>query len=298
MSELIRLVHGAGGKSHEVDVLPSVGGAVSRVQWHGLDVLRKTPSAAISTPNVRQMCSYALIPYSNRIGNGKLIFRDKRHQLRANFPGEPHSIHGVGWQRAWHVKERDARRVVLGYCHQPDADWPFALAAEQTITLDADALTLTLRATNLDDQAMPVGLGFHPFFPLTPETTLQAHWAGMWEMGEEKLPTRRVPVPSEADYRTPRKVFDWKVDHCFVGWARQAVLRYPTHSMTLTASSACSNIVCFAPRDGRNFLALEPVSNINNAFALAAQGTPDTGTRTLGLGESFEVSMTIACAPA
>jgi aldose 1-epimerase len=298
MSQPIMLAGGEGKRALEVDVQPHVGGAISRVQWRGIDVLRKTPDSAIATPNVRQMCSYVLVPYSNRIGAGKLVLRDRHYQLRANFPGEPHAIHGTGWQRPWRVKDSAARQVSLDYCHQPDGDWPFAFAAEQSIVLDGDALTVTLRATNLDERPMPVGLGFHPFFPLTPETTLHAEWTGVWEMGEDKLPTQLVAVPSAADFRVPRKAFDWKVDHCFVGWQRRAVLRYPTHAMTLTASDACTNLVCFAPRDGRNFIALEPVSNVNNAFALAAQGRRDTGMRILGLGETFAASMTIALTPA
>ena len=63
--------------------------------------------------------------------------------------------------------------------------------------------------------------------------------------------------------------------------------------MQIDASEACRQIVVFAPNDGRNFIALEPVTNINNAFALAAKGVADTGVRMLASGESFEISMTI-----
>jgi aldose 1-epimerase len=276
-----------------VEVQAQIGGALSRMNWRGIDVLRKTPDTAIATPNVRQMSSYPLVPYSNRIGNAELVVGDKRLPLRKNFLPEPHAIHGLGWQRAWTVKSRQESRLVLALQHTSDADWPFAFEAEQTIALDNNALTLTLRATNLDGEPMPIGLGFHPFFPIDAATTLQAEWTGMWEMSDEKLPTNLVAVPTQADFRVARKVFDWKVDHCFVGWTRTAVLRYAKHTTTVSASSACNNIVCFAPNDGRNFIALEPVSNINNAFALAARGVANTGTRMIGRGDSFEVSMTI-----
>ncbi len=282
----------------QLDLQPHIGGAISRLTWKGLDILRKTADSAIQTAAVRQMCCYPLVPFSNRIGNGVLVVRDKSYQLRPNFSNEPHAIHGVGWQRAWQVKREDKQRVVLTYKHTPDADWPFAFEAEQTISITNNAVTLAIRATNLDAQPMPVGLGFHPFFPIDKATTLQSDWTGVWEMGEDKLPTKLIATPAEADFAKARGVFDWKVDNCFVGWSRRAVLACATHRTIVTASSACNNIVCFAPNDGRNFIALEPVSNINNAFALAAKGVANTGTRLIGRGDSFDISMTITVDPA
>jgi aldose 1-epimerase len=299
LSETVKLaVSDAAGKL-EVDLQPHIGGAISRVTWRGIDVLRKTPDSALTTPNVRQLCSYPLVPYSNRIGNGELPLGAPSSmsattvKLRANFPGESHAIHGIGWQRVWQVASATSARARLTLKHAPDPHWPFAFEAEQVIELTADAFNVTLRATNVDERPMPVGLGFHPFFPIDADTSLQAEWRGMWEMGEDKLPTKLIETPPDADFRVARKVADWKVDNCFVGWTRQATLRYATHQMAITASSACSNIVCFAPRDGRNFIALEPVSNINNGFQLAARGVPNTGVRVLGRGDSMEVSMTI-----
>lgn len=83
------------------------------------------------------------------------------------------------------------------------------------------------------------------------------------------------------------------MDNCFTGWGRCAVLDYPTHRVQIEASDACRQLVCFAPNDGRNFIALEPATNINNAFALAAGGVTDTGAQMLTAGEVLEVSMTI-----
>ena len=116
----------------------------------------------------------------------------------------------------------------------------------------------------------------------------------MWQMGSDSLPTTLSPLPTEADFSQLRPVSNWKVDHCFTGWSRRAVLDYPTHRMQLDASEACRQIVVFAPNDGRNFIALEPVSHINNAFALAASGVADTGMRMLATNETFEISMTMS----
>jgi aldose 1-epimerase len=116
----------------------------------------------------------------------------------------------------------------------------------------------------------------------------------MWKMDADSLPTDLVTIPPEADYSQLRPASNWTVDNCFTGWSRRAVLDYPTHRMQIDASEACRQIVVFAPNDGRNFIALEPVTNINNAFALAAKGVAETGVRMLASGESFEMSMTIS----
>ena len=275
---------------------PEIGGAIARFTWKGHDILRRAPDSAIAEKLVRQMGVYPLVPYSNRIGQAKLIVGDQTFSLRPNFPQEPHAIHGFGWQRAWQVVKQSADEAELHLKHTADADWPFACAATQTLRLKANALRLSLAVTNKDKRAMPTGLGFHPFFPLVADTHMQTDWRGMWQMGSDSLPTALGPVPMEADFSQLRPVANWKVDHCFTGWSRRAVLDYPTHRVQIDASDACRQIVVFAPNDGRNFIALEPVTNINNAFALAAKGVPDTGLRMLATEETFEISMSITLA--
>jgi aldose 1-epimerase len=275
-------------------VCPAIGGAIARYAWRESQVLRRAPDAAIAEGQVRQMGCYPLVPYSNRIGHARLPFGNEIFTLRPNFLPEPHALHGVGWQRKWQVGRQSASRVQLDLAHEPDGDWPFRFEARQELSLGENALEVRLRIANTDARPMPAGLGFHPYFTLQPGVHLQAQWQGMWKMGEDRLPTEWVPVPPESDFRQLRPVEGWKVDHCFTGWKRHALLDYPTHRVVLTASELLERIVCFAPDDGRGFIALEPVSHINNAFALAAAGRTDTGMRVLRPGERLEAAMTIA----
>ncbi len=275
-------------------ICPAIGGAIARFSFRGIEILRRAADAAIADKLVRQMASYPLLPYSNRIGHGRLVVGKESFSLRPNFAPEAHAIHGVGWQREWRTGNRTQMSLELLLAHTPDADWPFAFEAGQLFSLTGDALTVALTVRNIDTRAMPVGLGFHPFFIITPGLHLQTEWKSMWAMGDDKLPVGRVPVPVDADFSQLRPVEGWKVDHCFSGWQRHALLDYPTHRVALTASEPCSNIVVFAPNDGRGFIAMEPVSNTNNAFAMAANGVTDTGMRMLAPGDAFTVSMTIA----
>lgn len=278
----------------QLTLCPHIGASIARFTWRGHDILRRASDAAINERLVRQMGVYPLVPYSNRIGQSKLIVGEQTFALRPNFLQEPHAIHGFGWQRVWQVMKRTADFAELTLKHTPDADWPFACEATQLVRLSPNTLQFNLAVKNTDPRPMPAGLGFHPFFPLVPGTHLQSDWKGMWKMGTDSLPTELGPVPPEADFSQLRPVTDWKVDHCFTGWGRRVALDYPTHRVQIDASDACRQIVVFAPGDGRNFIALEPVTNINNAFALAAKGVSDTGTRVLATGETLDITMSIS----
>jgi aldose 1-epimerase len=278
----------------EAILCPEVGAAIARYTWRGHDILRRAPDAAISERLVRQLGVYPLVPYSNRIGHAKLTVGDQTFLLRPNFSQEPHAVHGFGWQREWRVVSRNESSAELHLQHEPDVDWPFFCEATQVAELTPDSLTLTLSVKNTDARPMPAGLGFHPYFPLDASTRLQSVWNGFWKMGADSLPTEQGPVPTEANFSESRSLNGWEVDNCFTGWSRRAMLDYATHHVQIAASDACGSIVVYAPNDGRNFIALEPVTNINNAFALDAQGVANTGTRMLVRGESFEISMSIS----
>ncbi len=276
-----------------VTICPEIGGAITRFAWRDLEVLRPASDAAIRERVVRQMSCYPLIPYSNRIENGELIVDGNVTRLRANSPPEPHAIHGFGWQRPWHMTSHTKDTVQLALEHDADQDWPYACDAVETIRLTSDSLHLSLRVRNRDEKSVPVGLGFHPNFPTSHHTRLQTECKKMWRMDAQMLPTELGAIPPDADFSRSRPLAGWKVDNCFTGWSGRAVLDYPTHRVELQAVAACGQLVCFAPDDGRNFIALEPVTNINNAFALAARGVADTGTKILAPGDNFEISMSI-----
>ena len=57
--------------------------------------------------------------------------------------------------------------------------------------LDGSTLTLSLEVVNRGATALPFGLGWHPYFPLTAGTTLQAPANALWLEGADWLPTEQ-----------------------------------------------------------------------------------------------------------
>ena len=272
------------------DLSPDLGGCVAGLWFGEQQVLRSTPASELQ--NVRVSGSYPLIPYSNRVGYRLLHWAGQDYVLPQNFAPEPHSIHGVGWERAWAVEEASASHAVLAYRHAADVAWPFAFDSRQTLTLAGDALELQMSITNRADVTAPVGLGWHPYFAKSAATQIRFATAGRWEMGADKLPTQRLSHTGlDTDCRS------LEVDHCFDGWDGQLQLEDGGLRIRVTSDLGC--LVVFTT-PGRDSIAIEPVSHVNNALALARQTgvTPESlGLRVLQSGETFTARMRIQVTP-
>jgi aldose 1-epimerase len=267
------------------DILPELGGCIAGFWREGEPVLRSTPPERLSS--ARLSGGYALVPFSNRIGQASLVWQGTQHPLVRNDGDEPHAIHGVGWQRPWSVLDCGSDAAMLSYEHRADAAWPFAFDCSHTLRLAPDALEMTLALTNQSDRAAPAGLGWHPFFVKRARSHIRFAASSRWDMGPDKLPTVRRPSPGlDTDCAA------LAVDHCFEGWDGVALLH--DEKLQLRVRSDLRRLVVFTEPQ-REHIAIEPVSHVNNAVQLVAQGTAaeDLGLRVLQPGESMMAQMRI-----
>ena len=267
-------------------IAPALGGCIAGLWLGDVPVLRSTPAAQLAT--ARQAGSYPLVPFSNRIGHATLQWQGTSHPLVRNNGDEPHAIHGVGWQRPWGLLDSDERFAMLSYEHRPDASWPFAFDASQTFRIAPGSLELTLSVTNQSGQSAPLGIGWHPYFVKRPDSQISFEATGRWEMGADKLPTHRAATTGlDAGCAT------LDVDHCFDGWPGSVQLR--DAQLVTRISSGLSRLVVFT-NPTRDFVAIEPVSHVNNALNLAVHPgaqPQDLGIQVLAPGETLSASMTI-----
>ncbi len=286
-----------------VDLAPALGGAIAQFTFRGVDVLRPVSAEARAAGNVRGHSCYPLVPYSNRIANARLVFAERAFDLARNFGDQPHSIHGIGWQRPWSVVANDDASALIMLEHDAAgggaAAWPWSFRATQSFALAADdkgsTLMTRITLTNTDSASFPFGLGFHPFFPRNATTTLGFRADAVWEAGATRLPTKRVPVPDGWRFDPPRAIGDVAVDNVFTGWGGVATLRDPAHriAVTIAGDRAVAFLVVYVPA-GQNFLAVEPVTHMTDAFNRAARGESGTGTRILDAGAAFSCTMRIS----
>ncbi len=274
-------------------LVPAIGASVTglELRHHGAWICVTRPSPEPLARSSDSAC-FLLVPYSNRIREGRFTFEGRSHQL---LHPEKHAIHGDVRDRPWRLVERDAVsvRLVFDSRDHERVNFPFPFTAEVSWRLAGAALASALRVTNAGTERMPAGLGFHPYFERAlgrarELVELQLAVGGVYP-GETPLPTGPpVPLAPAQDFSRARPL-DVALDHCFAGWDGLARMRWPVTGVRaeLRASAALRHVVVYAPA-GRSFFALEPVSNANDGFNLLAAGQRDTGVVALAKGESLE----------
>jgi len=278
-----------------VVLAPAVGGAIARFWSEGtgaaVDLLRPAPAPALARRDPWAMACFPLVPWSSRIREGRFAFGGRTVTLALNHPPERHAIHGLGFQTEWTVVDRHPALAIIEHRHAPGA-WPWAYRAVQRVALTPAGLELELALTNESDAAMPAGLGWHPYFPRTPETTLTARVSGLWLTDAEILPVACVAPPPDRDPGRGLAVDRAALDNAFVGWDGQAVVTWPERraGLGLAAPPPLGTLVVYTP-PGQSVFCAEPVSHVTDAFNLAAAGQADTGMLTLAPGETVRVTL-------
>ncbi|MDL2338457.1 MAG: aldose 1-epimerase [Pseudomonadota bacterium] len=262
-----------------------LGGSIAGLWHRDTPILRSTEPGSLA--GARQSACYPLVPYSNRLAYKRFRWKGRDYTTETNFDDNPHSVHGVGWLRAWDMVSHSATDVVLRYRHSPDAHWPFAFEAQQYFALTPHSLGMQMVFTNTADVAQPVGLGWHPYFPKRERSRLHIELSNRWESDATQLPVRQV-----AQAGIDSDVSHLGFDHCFDGWNGLARIRDEKFSLQLTSN--LTHLVVYTPAD-KPYFCVEPVSHVSNAIHMADPVAQ--GLRTLQPGESFEASMRLDVSP-
>jgi len=265
---------------------PDLGGAIAGLWLGDTPVLRSTEPADLASS--RLSGCYPLAPYSNRLGYRRFRWAGQDHTTAPNFDDNPHSVHGVTWQRPWAVLSAGAHDAEIAYLHEADAHWPFAFELRQRFVLGAEALEVHLAFSNRAAQPQPVGLGWHPYFPKRPRSRLHIELSERWDNDASGLPTRRVPQ-SGIDGDIAHLAFD----NCFEGWKGPARIR--DERLSLRLSSSLPYLVVFTP-DAKPYYCVEPVSHVSNAIHMSDPAAH--GLRAVAPGASFDAWMKLDIARA
>ncbi len=292
------------------EVVPALGGSVAGF-WsldtpdlggpdkRRCDWLRPASAEAMARGKVLGVASFPLVPFCNRLRDGRASFEGREIRMPPNHPGQPspHPLHGLGWQRPWQVLESDAVHVALGLEVAADAAWPWAFSARQEIRLTEDSLHLHLSITNREPEAaMPVGLGFHPYFPRRSGTRLTAPCAAVWRTDAAVMPIAVETGESVDRLRAGMDLDEEAFDNNFAGWERVARIDWPADTsgprrhLVMEAEAGLDYFVLYNPVGLDHFCA-EPVSQCTDWLNLAGRyGRGSLGGARLAAGESMAVS--------
>ena len=256
-----------------------------------------------------------LSPWVSRLDGTEYYFEGKKYVLDESLGNLHHDkvgkiLHGlVIWSPHWKVAKSGASAEegaylvsTLDFKSFPDlmAQFPFAHTLEITYRLIDGELEAGLKIRNEGETAMPIAVGFHPYFriPEAPRDswTLRLpaknyyHFDGYSSV--ERRGVEKILPNAEA-----AKLGEVKLDHVFDGFPTDEAgrahlaLEGERQKIELSLSKEFDFVVVYAPQ-GEPFICIEPWTALPNAFNLNHNGIyPDL--KTLEAGKTFTASFSI-----
>jgi aldose 1-epimerase len=236
-----------------------------------------------------QLCGVPfLAPWANRLDQEAIYANGKKYTLNKElgnlrFDGNHLPIHGlISFTSLWQVVEAKANGTSahvtsrLEFWKHPElmAQFPFAHTIEMTYTLSNGVLEVTTALHNLSADAMPVSIGFHPYFQLhdAPRDGWTVHLAASEHvvLSKQLVPTGETK-PNEFGDTVSLK--GTQLDDVFTGlpanaefWVNGKVEKIAVHY-----GPHYKVAVVFAP-PGRDFICFEPMAALTNGINLAHAG--------------------------
>lgn len=276
--------HQLQNKHWQVGILPQTGASVAygRVRYGGVwvDVMR--PTAEQDYDNASLTASFLMIPWSNRIRNGKFRFNETSYQL-SNLKSDGTAMHGDVRHREWTVTHADNTkiRLTLNSTEHEQVNFPFHFKTDVEYKLDDADFIMSIKIKSLDERDFPAGFGFHPYFVRQDGVQVKVPCNEYYELANA-LPTTGIPqpLPDQLDFRNLRPLNEREIDDVFTSRIERqpAQIVYPDWNLQLNyhADERFKHFILFAPA-GKPFFALEPITNANDGFNLYDQGITETG---------------------
>jgi aldose 1-epimerase len=276
-----------------VSIAPSAGNIAFEMKIKGQNVLR-FPFASIDEFRSKPSLSGIpfLAPWANRLDEQAFYANGKKYAFDmelGNVRGA-HPIHGfLSYVSEWQVVEAKADAASawvtsrLEVFRQPAwmAQFPFAHTIEMTHRLQNGALEIATRIQNLSAEAMPVAVGFHPYFQLTDSPrdawTISVGARTEWVLSPDKIPTGQTrPITARFPNPGAAALKDHDLDHVFGDLVRasgRAVVSVKGKAQTLDVvlGENYRAVVLYSPKD-RDFICIEPMAGITDALNLAPRG--------------------------
>jgi len=169
-----------------------------------------------------------LIPWPNRIRDGRYTFNGATQQLALTEPARHNASHGLARYLPWVLIDKKADAVTNRVRIHPQPGWPGTLESTITHQLTQDGLMVTVEATNLGATELPFGYGAHPYLTVgestVDEIALTVPAASYLEVDDDRLlPLKLSPVQGTAyDLRDGRVLGSMSLDTAMTDLARDA----------------------------------------------------------------------------
>lgn len=300
--EVVRLTDSA--RNMQVSIAPKIGAIAYEFLINGQNALFYPADSIGEFAKAPRLAGVPLLwPWANRLDRDGFYFEGKFHKLSDDLApfrrdGSNYPIHGLlAFSDAWKVSQVSADdkkaevALKLEFSEHPElaGQFPFEHSIELSYILSGGTLEVKFHIQNLGETAMPVSLGFHPYFQVhdapRDEWSVELPVASVWNLNERLTPTgEKTPTEELFPNRKNMKVSEQALDNVFgdlerddEGWAT-FVLKGDKQQVAVEYGPSYDVAVVYAP-PGRNFVCFEPMAGITNALNLAHEGRyPDLQT--------------------
>lgn len=277
--------------SAEVSIAVGVGNVAYEWKIGGESLLYfpfDSPAAFRKAP---ALCGVPLLaPWANRTDEDGFWANGAHYQfnpalgnIRRDGHGKP--IHGlVSFSPKWELVETGGgddfafSRARLEFWKYPEmmAQFPFAHTITVTYRLRSGALEVETALENRAADAMPVSIGFHPYFrPPGARDSWKIHLpvTQHWKLNELSIPTGEIEPLRSLDTGLAGRQFD----DVYAGLMRDGsgfadcTVETGGRKLTVSFGPKYSTAVVYAP-PGRDFICFEPMAAITNGMNLAHAG--------------------------
>jgi aldose 1-epimerase len=227
-----------------------------------------------------------LIPFPNRVEDGRYRFDDVNYQLAITEPERGNAIAGLVWNRDWMLQGigGSQSQVTLEVSLDgSDTGYPFQLRVSVTYRVSEDGIEVATEATNVGDRAAPYGAGYHPYLRIPGISSIDECWLRIpaetyLPVNERMIPLPAVPVAGTSyDFRESRRIGETPMDTCFTGFTTKDGLTHielgdggGRRGITLYMAPPLDYLQVFTgdtlPEGRRSAIALEPQTCAPNAF--------------------------------
>jgi galactose mutarotase-like enzyme len=176
---------------------------------------------------------FLMAPWAGRVRHGEFAFNGRQYRLPIN--KAPHAIHGTIFDRPADSTEVDVTQSELTCTWRLRDPWPFEGVVTSHVALTADSLNLRLEVAA--EEAMPVSVGWHPWWRTELDTggrlVIDAPLAAKYQRDDESIPTGALVAPGPPPW-----------DDCFLTPDRPMRLVWPG-TLSLRLETDCPDVVVF-----------------------------------------------------
>ncbi|MEO7070160.1 MAG: aldose 1-epimerase family protein [Nostocoides sp.] len=210
-------------RAGDVLTVVEVGGGLRDWSRDGIKVLAGYGSDELCLAGRGQL----LIPWPNRIRDGRYQLDGTAYQLPQSEPKLGNASHGLVRWAPWRLADRTDDSLTVRHHLFPQPGWLWQLESSVTYRLADDGLSVHTEVTNIGAGRAPFGCGAHPYLNIgdTPlgGLTLRVPAGRYVTVDERMLPTGTAEVGGTTyDFRAARPIGDAALDTAFTDLTRDA----------------------------------------------------------------------------